>query len=101
MATLKETLRTTMQGYAGRGLNGISWLTIDENNLIYAIVSISQQPNGRYVDVGLLVRLTSQHIIIEYDMNNKPLVDALLQAGIARQQIILAYQGEVAPDAVF
>jgi hypothetical protein len=31
-------------------------------------------------------------------MNNKPLIDALVQAGIPRAQIILAYAGENAPE---
>jgi hypothetical protein len=36
----------------------------------------------------------NDQIIIERDINNKPLVDALVQNGIPREQIILAYAGE-------
>lgn len=32
-------------------------------------------------------------------MNNKPLVDALMQAGIPRAQIILGYAGEAVPES--
>jgi sulfur carrier protein ThiS len=38
-------------------------------------------------------------VIIEYDGTDKPLLDALLQRGIPREQIVLAYQGEPIPDA--
>jgi hypothetical protein len=47
----------------------------------------------------LIVRLEGDHIIIERDINDKVLVDALVQAGIPRQQIILAYAGEALKEA--
>ena len=40
------------------------------------------------------------HIVIERDVNDKPLVDALLQAGIPRKQIVLAYAGEPVNEPV-
>ncbi|MDX2140626.1 MAG: element excision factor XisI family protein [Chloroflexota bacterium] len=36
-------------------------------------------------------------VVIERDMNDKPLVDALVQAGVPREKIILAYAGEAMP----
>jgi hypothetical protein len=41
----------------------------------------------------------SIQIVIEMDDSNKPLVDALLQAGIPRSKIILAYAGEPVPES--
>ena len=38
-------------------------------------------------------------IIIDRDINNKPLIDALVQAGVPRTQIILAYMGEPVPES--
>lgn len=34
------------------------------------------------------------------DMNNQPPVDALVQAGLPRERIILAYAGEPVPESV-
>jgi hypothetical protein len=53
----------------------------------------------RIVDTGLVVRLIGEKVIIERDVNDKPLVDALLQAGIPRGQIVLAYAGESVNEA--
>lgn len=53
----------------------------------------------RFVNTGLLVHIVDNHlIVIEEDINNKPLVDALVQAGIPREKIILAYAGETVPE---
>jgi hypothetical protein len=37
-------------------------------------------------------------VVIEQDVNDKPLVDALVQNGLHREQIVLAYAGEVVPE---
>ena len=49
--------------------------------------------------VSLLVRILPGVVVIERDQNDKPLVDALVQAGIPREKIILAYAGEPVPEA--
>jgi hypothetical protein len=46
-----------------------------------------------------VVRIIDNHIIIDHDANNKSLVDALEQAGIPREQIVLAYAGEKFKEA--
>jgi hypothetical protein len=47
----------------------------------------------------MAVPLAADRIIIERDVNDKLLVDALLDAGVARRQIVLAYAGESAEEA--
>ena len=74
--TVKRALIKAMNGYARKGLNSQS---------------------GSFV--SLLVRLLADTIIVEHDQNDKPLVDALVQAGIPRSQIILTYAGEAAPES--
>jgi vancomycin permeability regulator SanA len=51
------------------------------------------------VDTGLIVRTIGDIIVIDRDNNSKPLFDALLQAGVPREQIVLAYAGESIPHA--
>lgn len=46
----------------------------------------------------MIALLVGDKIIIEEDGTDKPLVDALLQRGVPRDQIILAYRGEQAPE---
>jgi hypothetical protein len=50
------------------------------------------------VNTGLIVHCIDNLIIVDRDINNKPLVDALVQAGVPRSQIILAYAGEPVPE---
>jgi hypothetical protein len=47
----------------------------------------------------LIVRLEGDTIIIERDINDKALVGALVQAGIPREQIVLAYAGETLKES--
>ena len=103
MDSLKETLCRVMAGYAGKGFNGISYLTWNETQDVFATVSVAVWKGERIADCGLLVRLLDGLIVIEGDMNDKPLVDALLQAGVPREKIVLAYAGEQmekTPEAV-
>ena len=94
MDRLIEKLRTTLGGYTGEALNGFSYLTESSDGTAFTVVSIGYLPDKRIVDASLIVRLVKEHIVIERDVNDKPLVDALLQVGIPRQQIVMAYQGE-------
>jgi len=99
MDTLKATLIKTMQGYSGRGLNGYSYFASNDDENVYTVTSIGKVGEKRIVNTSLLVRLDGAKIIVEEDINNKPLVDALVQNGIPREQIILAYAGEAIPEA--
>ncbi len=94
MDRLIETLRTVLEGYTGEALNGYSYLTESRDSTVFTVVSIGYLSDKRIVDAGLIVRVVGDRIIIERDVNDKPLVDALLQAHVPRHQIVLAYAGE-------
>ena len=94
MDTLKATLQAVLEGYTGDGLNGHAYLVHDPALEIYTVISVGYIRQRRVTDANLIVRLTSDKIIIERDMNDKTLADALVQAGVPRQSIILAYAGE-------
>jgi hypothetical protein len=94
MNTLKETLHRVLAGYAGEMLNGYSYLTTSADGTMFAVIGLCYKGDERFVDTSLIVRLERNTIVIERDVNNKPLVDALLAAGVPRSQIILAYAGE-------
>jgi hypothetical protein len=94
MDTLSDTLQSVMEGYAGRALNGYSYLLISPDRQVFAILSVGHVRDREIVDTGLLVRLQDNRILIERDMNDKPLVDALVAARVPRRQIVLKYAGE-------
>jgi len=99
MAGLKDILQETMQGYAGRAFNGYSYLTFTKDADLFSVISVGQVKDKRIVNMGLVVRLQDDLIIIEHDINDKSLVDALVQAGVPRAKIILAYAGETLETA--
>jgi hypothetical protein len=86
-----------MQPYAIQGFNGFSILTSNPDKQAHSIISVAYIQGKRHVSTSLVARVDHTKIIIEHDINDKPLVDALLQAGIPREQIILAYASEPLP----
>jgi hypothetical protein len=100
MDTLKETLIHVLEGYTGKAFNGYSYLTSSPDQQHFVVTSVGHVQGKRVVNTGLVVQCINNSIIIDCDVNNKSLVDALLQAGIPRSQIILAYAGEPVPEAV-
>jgi len=99
METLQHTLKAAMAGYAGPALNGESLLTASADGRVLTIVSIGPVAGETVVDIGLIARVVDERVIIDRDANNKPLIDALLQAGVPRRQIVLVYAGETLTDA--
>ncbi len=99
MDTLREALGQAMVGYAGEALNGYSYLTSSVDHQVFAVVSIARLRDQRIVDASLIARIVNESIVIEQDINDKLLVDALIAAGVPRARIVLAYAGETVADA--
>ncbi len=64
---------------------------------VIALVDADYAPKTRE-RVVVFARLWAGHIVIEVDNTDKPLMDALVQQGVPREQIVLAYAGETLPD---
>jgi hypothetical protein len=95
MDTLTKTVYDVLTGYARKGLNSQSYLTHNDENTIFSVITVTKS-NTSFV--SLLVRLVNSVIIVEQDRNDKAVVDALIQEGIPREKIILAYAGESVPE---
>jgi XisI protein len=98
MDNVKETLKRVLAGYTGEGLNGYSYLTSSADERVFTSVSVGRADGKEFVFADLIVRLIGNRIVIDHDANSDPLVDALVQAGIPRERIVLAYAGEPAPE---
>ncbi|HVA90382.1 MAG TPA: element excision factor XisI family protein [Chloroflexota bacterium] len=94
MDTLSDTLAAVMAGYAGHDLNGDSFLTRSEDRKVLTILSVGNLHGQHFAVTSLVARLVDEHIVIEHDLNDRPLVDALVAAGMPRGKIVLAYAGE-------
>ena len=94
MDTLKQTVKKAVEGYAVKGLNSDAYLTVSPDENLLTVVDIAHIHGQRVVATSLIVRLLNNQVVVEHDDNSKPLVDALLQMGIPRTRIVLAYAGE-------
>ena len=101
MDILKHTLREEITKYAasGRGANILLFAILDDEQGIYAVNAVNYPERENVADVVVLARIVGNMVVIEEDMTDKKLVDALQQRGVLRDQIILAYAGEPIPDA--
>lgn len=101
MDILKQILREEVQKYAasGRGANILLFAILDDEQSIYAVNAVDYPNRQDVAGVVILARFVGNMIVIEEDMTDKKLVEALMQRGILRDQIILAYDGEPIPDA--
>lgn len=94
-----SVIREVIAGYAKASFTGEpSYLTQSDDGKLITVVDVYNTDGKTRADTGLVVRIEGEYIVIDHDMNNKPLVDALVQAGIPREQIILAYAGEPVPE---
>ncbi|HXT38022.1 MAG TPA: element excision factor XisI family protein [Chloroflexota bacterium] len=99
MDTLSDTLAEVVAGYAGRDLNGDSFLTQNADRTVLTILSVGNLHGQHFAVTSLAVRLVGEHIVIEHDLNDRPLVDALVAVGVPREKIVLAYAGESGSNA--
>ncbi|MEQ8673753.1 MAG: element excision factor XisI family protein [Aggregatilineales bacterium] len=101
MDILKQTVREEVEKYAagGRGANILLFAILDDERGIYAVNAVDYPKRDDVAGVVVLARIVGNSMVIEEDMTDKKLVDALLQRGNLRDQIALAYAGEPIPDA--
>jgi hypothetical protein len=100
MDDLKKTVRNVVEGYAGKAYNGKLYLTVSPAEDVFTVVGVGVLNDQRFVNTGLVVRVVGNYVIVERDRSDKIVLDALLQAGISRNQIILAYAGEPIPEVM-
>ena len=93
MADLANVLWDTVSEYATEGINGYTYMTSNDNKTKIAVIAVADD-NQPPVFMNLIVHLDDEKVVIHHDANNKPLVDALVQNGVPREKIILAYLGE-------
>src|SRR5258708_1096750 len=81
---MREKLVAEMKLFATDGLNTIGVFTQSEDRKVFAVVCVATIKEHHVVDTYLIAQIVGDCIVIERDQNNKPLVDALLQASVPR-----------------
>ena len=100
MDITKRILREEVEKYgrSARGANIRLFSILDDEQNIYAVNAVDYPSRQDVAGVVILARLVGNIIVIEEDMGDKKLVDALMNRNISRDQIVLAYDGEAIPD---
>jgi sulfur carrier protein ThiS len=83
----------------GQGAGILLFPLLDDEHKTYAVNAVAYPTRRGTAGVVVLARIVGEQVVIEEDMTDKPLIDALLQRGIPQSQIVLAYEGEPLPDA--
>jgi hypothetical protein len=100
MGELKEILREEVAWYAGngRGANVRLFPAFDEERHTYIVTSVLYPDYKDTAAVVILARIVGDIIVIEEDNTDRSLEKRLLNRGIPRSKIVLAYKGEPVPD---
>ena len=98
MDKITQILKNALAKYEGEALNGYSYLTESLVHQMFTIVSVGEYKGKQITFTDLVVKIVGNKIVIIEDRNSDPFYEELLEAGIPREQIILAYAGEPVPD---
>jgi len=94
--TLADVVQREVELYnEGKSVGAATFVISDVQRQTYAVVAIPDDFAQRPAWVIVMAHLDGNHIIVDEDRTDKPLVDALMiNGGIPREQIVLAYAGE-------
>lgn len=104
MENLRVNVAQIVQDLIEDYANGGGWAKArgyaisDAQRGIYSVLAIPDYPRKFPAGIVILARVTDYEVIIEQDITDRPLWEALVRAGIPREQIILTYAGEPLPD---
>lgn len=98
-AAVTEITQREVARYVGFSDTARLYAILDDDQKIYAVVVIPHLPRSFPAEIVVLARVVGDKIVIEEDSTDKPLYEALMvNAGVPREQIVLAYRGETLPD---
>lgn len=100
MDNLAQILREEVNWYeaSGEGAGLRLFAVNDEERKIYAVNAIHLPRERHTSGIVVLARIVDDKIVIEEDRTDRPLVKHLMERGIPREKIILAFAGETVPE---
>jgi hypothetical protein len=97
-AELVERTRHEVEKYAGTSFHAKAYSISDDMRQTYVVTGIENEIGRDHSWIIVQARVVGDTVIVDEDtVMDKKLVYALLQAGVPREQIVLAYEGEPLP----
>lgn len=94
MDNLAEVVKKAVFEYAGGGFNLKMIPYANEEQKSYTVIIVDTPVHKYPAAIVVSARIVGDTVIIDEDTTDKPLVDRLVDSGIPREKIILAYAGE-------
>jgi hypothetical protein len=93
MDQLVDTVKQEICWYNTNGVRVQSYAVLDDSRQSYAVLAIDPE-RERPAGIIVFARVEDDRVIIEADLTDRPLYRHLMEVGIPREQIVLAYAGE-------
>ncbi|MFN8421013.1 MAG: element excision factor XisI family protein [Anaerolineae bacterium] len=91
---LEAILRHEVSEYVWDEADSKAYFMQDAAHRVYSVLLVPHENTQDSVTI-IVARLTNDdRIVIDTDLTDKPLYDALIQAGVPRERIVRAYAGE-------
>lgn len=91
MIDLEAIVHQIVADYATPALKATTHFIYDPQRHVYTVLSVPDQPRKFHTGVIVMARIEGDTVVIDEDITDRPLVDALVDAGIPREKIKLAY----------
>jgi len=95
MASLASIVKAVVFSYASAGLNLKTYALSNEEQGVYSVNVIDWPERRRSAAVVVLARIEGDQVIIEEDLTDRPLVLALIEAGVPRDKIVVKAETEL------
>jgi hypothetical protein len=97
---LAEIIHREVEKYEGTSPHARIFVILDDRRHSYTVTGIENDPGEDHSWIVIQARVVDDFVIIDEDnVWDKKLWKALVAAGVPREQIVLAYQDEKAPQA--
>lgn len=100
-SSLAELVKKSVFAYAGGGINLKTFPMANEEKQVYAVLIIDTPIHKQDAGIMVMARVEGDYVIVEEDTTGDPFFHVLLQHGIPRDKIILAYRSEPLPQATY
>lgn len=100
MDRLSAVIKEEMAWFDGGGNEHVLLYSLaNDERKIYAVTAVHTPVRTHPAKIVVQARIIEDNIVIDEDNTDRPLYQSLMERGIPREQIILAYVGEAVPTA--